>query len=260
MAIDLKKIRERQQALQNRGTTGGSSNFWRPQDGEQTIRIVPTEDGDPFKDYWFHYNVGNNSGFLCPNKNYGDRCPVCEFATKLYREGTPDSIKMAKTLFARQRCFSPVLVRGEEESGVRVWGYGKMAYESLLTLVLNPDYGDITDAEAGTDLVLVYGKPPGATFPQTKLQPRRRASPLCDDAVGGDDRCAELLDNIPDFDSLFERKTTAQVEQYLDEYLSDDEGAEEESTETTKYTTSKGTSDTATTVDAAFNELMGGAK
>ena len=61
MGIDLKKMRERKNALENKG--GNNNRFWRPQDGEQTIRIVPTEDGDPFKDYWFHYNVGDNPGF-----------------------------------------------------------------------------------------------------------------------------------------------------------------------------------------------------
>ena len=89
---------------------------------------------------------------------------------------------------ARQRFFAPVLVRGEEDKGVRIWGFGKMAYQELLNLVLNPEYGDITDVETGTDLVLKYGKPPGAQFPQTSLTPRRRTSPLCDDAVGGPDK------------------------------------------------------------------------
>ncbi len=244
MAIDLKKIQARKNALQSRG--GGGSQFWRPQDGEQTIRIVPTPDGDPFKDYFFHYNVGKNSGFSCPKKNYGDDCPVCSFATKLYNEGTEDSIKMAKSLFARQRFFSPVVVRGEEASGVRVWGYGKMAYESLINLVLNPEYGDITDPDEGTDLILTYGKPAGASFPQTKLQPRRRSSPLCTD---GPEKCAEMLENIPDFDGLFERKTTEEVGALLDEFLSDNDGAEERSQETSKY-------ENASSVDEAFNELL----
>ena len=87
MTIDMKKMRERLGTLKNKG---GASGFWRPQDGEQTIRIVPTADGDPFKDYYFHYNVGKNAGFSCPKKNYGDDCPVCSFATKLYNEGTED--------------------------------------------------------------------------------------------------------------------------------------------------------------------------
>ena len=87
-----------------------------------------------------------------------------------------------------------------------------------------------------------------------KRQPRRRSSPLCDEAVGGDERCAELLDSIPDFDTLFERKTTQDVTAMLDEYLSGDQSAETSSSETEKYTATTNTNDP---VDAAFDELMG---
>ena len=75
-------------------------------------------------------------------------------------------------------------VRGEESEGVRVWGYGKLAYQKLLGIVLDPDYGDITDPEDGNDLKLLYGKAPGASFPTTDIRPRPRKSSLCDDAVG----------------------------------------------------------------------------
>jgi len=252
MAINLDKMRERKAALEGKGG-GNRDTFWRPQDGEQCIRIVPTADGDPFKDFWFHYNVGNNPGFLSPKRNFGEEDPLNDFVRKLFNEGTEESIKMAKSLMARQRFFSPVLVRGEEDRGVRIWGYGKQVYEQLLNLVLNPEYGDITDTETGTDLVLHYGKPPGASFPQTKLTPRRRSSVLCDDAVGGDDRCAELLESIPEFDTLFERKTPEEVGALLDAYLLGEEGT----TEDTNTTTPPPSTDTVSSVDAAFNELMG---
>jgi len=255
MSLDMKKMRSKLENLQNRGS-GERNTFWRPQEGEQTVRIVPTADGDPFKDFHFHYLEvdGKRQSVLCPKKNFGEKCPICNFATQLFQEGTPDSIKMAKTLFARQRFFSPVLVRGEEESGVRVWGYGKMAYESLLNLVLNPDYGDITDVDDGTDLNIHYGRPAGAQFPQTKIQPRRRTSTLCDEAVGGPERCAELLESIPDFDTLFERRTTEDVQAVLDEFMDSPEAGGE----TTKYAGTKtDTSNvtTASSVDRAFEEL-----
>lgn len=250
MAINIDKMKARKQALENRG--GKSSSFWRPQDGDQTIRIVPTADGDPFKDYWFHYNVGNNPGFLSPKKNFGEEDPLNDFVRKLFNEGTEESIKAAKNLMARQRFFSPVLVRGEEEKGVRIWGYGKTVYEQLLNLVLNPDYGDITDVDSGTDLVLHYGKPAGASFPQTKLTPRRRSSVLCDEAVGGDEKCTELLEGIPEFDDLFERKTPEEVGTLLDAYLLGDDSETDTSTTTTATST-----DAVSSVDAAFNDLMG---
>jgi len=247
MSINLEKMRAKLAALQNKG---GTNNFWKPQDGEQVIRIVPTSDGDPFKDYWFHYNLGKNNGFLSPKKNFGENDPLDDFIRNLFNEGTEDSIKMAKNLMARQRFFAPVLVRGEEDKGVRIWGFGKMAYQQLLELVLNPDYGDITDTDEGTDLTIKYGKPPGASFPQTTITPRRRTSALCDEAIGGSDKCAELLESIPEFETLFERKTPEEVGAMLDEWLEGDATAED-GKESTKYNTSE-----TDQVKAAFDDLL----
>jgi len=72
MGLNMDKIRAKYNALKNGGAKGETkNNFWKPQEGEQTIRIVPTPDGDPFRDYWFHYNVGKAMGFLSPKKNFG---------------------------------------------------------------------------------------------------------------------------------------------------------------------------------------------
>jgi len=251
MGIDMEKIKARLSSLTNPGGDG-KSVFWRPQDGEQVIRIVPNADGDPFKDFFFHYNVGKNSGFLCPKKNFGDNCPVCSFVKTLFNDGDPDSIKMAKSLTARQRFFAPVIVRGEEDEGVRLWGFGKTAYQELLNLVLNPDYGDITDITEGTDLVLVYGKPPGAQYPQTNITPRRKTSHLSKDEA----TTAKWLEEIPDYDGLFEAKSSDEIKAILDEFLLADEDAEAVSTETAKYGSSTSGGDTATSVDQAFSELL----
>ena len=248
MSIDLAKMNAKRDALENRGN--GKSAFWRPEDGEQVIRLLPTADGDPFKEYWFHYNLGKNPGFLSPKKNFGEDDPLNDFVRQLYNEGSDESIKMAKSLSARQRFFSPVLVRGEEGMGVRLWGYGKTAYKELLNLVLNPEYGDITDVNEGTDLLINYGKPAGAQFPQTAITPRRKPSPL----AATEDEIAAMLDSIPGFKETFEpaRKTASEIQAMLDEFLLGEEDAEEYSTESTKYKSS--TPDNA--VDKAFEELL----
>jgi len=252
MALNLDLMKQKMASLTGKGD-GKKNNFWRPQDGENNIRIVPTADGDPFKEKFFHYGVGEQS-FLCPKRNFGDKCPVCDFANQLWNEGTEESKQLAKGMFAKQRFFSPVLVRGEESEGVKVWGYGKLAYQKLLGIVLDPDYGDITDPEDGNDLKLMYGKQPGASYPTTDIRPRPRKSVLCDDAVGGDERCTELLEKVPNLDSVFERRTTEEVQGILDAHLSGD-------TEKTEITRG-GNSETevkseADTVSAAFNELLG---
>jgi hypothetical protein len=250
MALNLDAMRAKLDKLNGKGD-GSKNQFWRPEDGENNVRIVSTADGDPFKERFFHYNVGT-SGFLCPKRNFGDDCPVCNFANQLWNEGTEESKRQAKDLFAKQRFFSPVLVRGEEDQGIRIWGYGKMAYEKLLTIVLDPDYGDITDPENGNDLKLMYGKLPGASFPRTDIRPRPRKTILCDDAVGGDERCAELLETIPDFDNLFERKTTEEVQSILDQFLSGESG----NTEVEKYGKPTNTEGSTSAVEAAFNDLL----
>jgi len=247
MALDLAKMKAKRDALENRG---GKSAFWRPEDGETVIRIIPTSDGDPFKERWFHYNLGKNAGFLSPKKNFGENCPLDDFVRQLYKDGSDDSIKMAKNLSARQRFFSPVVVRGEEDQGVRIWGFGKMAYKELLNLVLNPEYGDITDVNEGTDLVINYGKPAGAQFPQTTITPRRRPSKL----DKSEEKISEFLDNVPDFDGVFEsaRKTPDEVQAMLDEFLLGEEDAEDVSSESAKYASS----DDTNAVDKAFEELL----
>jgi len=250
MGIDIKKMKAKLAALQNKG---GKTAFFKPEEGKKhTVRIVNTPDGDPFKEYWFHYEIGKNS-ILCPKKNFQEECAICNFASKLYKENTEDSAKMAKKFLSRQRFFSPVLVRGEEKEGVKVWGYGKNVYQDLINLVLNPDYGDISDPDNGTDLTMISGKAPGAQFPTTKLTPARNASRLCQ---GTDDECRDLMDSVPDFNTLHDRKTSAEVAIALDEYLSGDASAEAESSETPKYGGGKSKSATSS-IDDAFAELTG---
>ena len=167
----LNRVEEARKQIAEADQKGGD-------EGDQTVRILPTTDGDPFKEFHFHYNVGKNPGILCPKRNHGEDCPICDFASKLWREGVEnndDTAKReAKKLFARKRYYSPILVRGEESKGVRVWAYGKTAYETLLSYVLDPDYGDITHPETGTDIVMTYNIP---ELPGHSLKPPKASSP-----------------------------------------------------------------------------------
>jgi len=251
--LNLEAMRAKLNASKNGGkSTGKNSTMWKPKAGEQNIRILPTADGDPFREFHFHYNVGKNPGIYCNKRNDGGECPICDFASKLWRDGVENddtTLKNeAKKMFARKRYYSPVLVRGSESEGVKIWAYGKTAYETLLGYVLDPDYGDITDPQTGTDIKLTYtlASGPGA-FPKTALQPRRRPSVLCDDAIAD---CQELLDSVPVIDDLFDRKTTEQVQELLDTYLSSDSSAESSSSETTHYKKPN------TSIDSAFNDFM----
>lgn len=218
MVLDLNKMKQKLQISENGGRPKEESIFWRPQEGDQDIRVLPTEDGDPFKVFHFHYNLGEASrgGVLCPKRQFGENCPICDFASKLWQEGTEESKKMAKSLFVRQRFFSPVVVRGGDALQVKLWGYSKTIYETLLGLVLNPDYGDITDVDTGVDLTLGYTLPKTkGAFPQTSLVPKRNSSPLSKDKK----IVKEVLDSIPDIESQFQRKSASDVQAILESFL-----------------------------------------
>ena len=255
MSINMELMRKKLATLRGEGQRdSGDSIFFKPDEGDQDIRIVPTQDGDPLKEVFFHYNVGEHKGgIVCPKRNFGERCPVCDFASAVWKDGTEnndeEAKKLAKSLFVRGRYFSPVVVRGREEEGIKVYGYGKKAYELLLGYILDPEYGDITDVGEGTDITLTYTKPttPGA-YPQTSMKMRRNTSSLLEDT----EAIPALLDRMPDFASLFERKTPEEIDAILDEQLISPSSAETHSSETTAYGKSSSTSD----VDKAFNELM----
>jgi len=241
MAINMNKMRKKLQKLESRG--GGKELFWKPQDGEQTIRIIPDADGDPFREFWFHYNLGESPAFLSPKRNFGEDDALDQFVRKLFDDGTEESRDLAKKLMAKQRFFSPVVVRGEEEKGVRLWGYSKTVYQKLLNLVLNPEYGDITDPEGGTDLTIKYGKPAGSIFPMTDIFPSRKTSSLHQDR----NLAKEMIDVEIDYSNLFSKKSVDEVQQLLNEFLSEDDSNGSE--DVSKYNTEN-------IVESAFNDLL----
>lgn len=250
MGINMELMRKKFANMNNKGKRDSSTSIWfKPDEGETTIRIVSPEDGDPLKEMFFHYNVGNHKGgILCPKRNFGERCPICDFASALWRDGTDNNDEatkdLAKSLFVRTRYFSPVVIRGREEDGIKVYGYGKKAYEMLLGYILDPDYGDITDEESGTDIKLTYTKPtkPGA-FPQTSLKMSRNTSPLHDDG----DRIFAIMDTMPDFNTLWERLTPDQIDAILNEQMGSDSGASAHSHETSRYGNNS--------IDRAYDDL-----
>ena len=248
MGIDINKMRQKHSALTNKG--GGSNDtFWKPEEGTQTIRIVCPKDGDPFRDYLFHYRMGadNNTSMISP-RTFGRTDPIAEFGNQLWNEGTEASKQEARNFFPRMRVFAPVVVRGEEDKGIRIWGFSKTTYESLLNIVLDPEYGDITDPHTGTDIRLEYGKKAGQMYPTTELRPMRKASKLSKT----DKEIDTILETMPNFSEVFPETTTEDAQKLLDQTL------ESSSTDTSAGTTKYGDTTTTETndIDKAFDELL----
>lgn len=253
MAINLDKMKEKLENADNRGKkSGGKDNqFFKPELGDQDIRILPSEDGDPFKEYWFHYGVGTT--VLCPKRNFGEKCPICDYASNLWQEGTDESKKMAKSLFARQRFFSNVVVRGKEADGPKPYGYGKELYKKLIKLALDPDVGDFTDPDGGRDMRLSYEKGSGAQFPTSDIMPK----PVTKALAKSKKEIKEILDKVQPIDSFFERKTPEEVKKILEAFLDDPfDGNSDAKKYGNKSTKTETTDDSEiSSVDEAIDEL-----
>ena len=228
MAIDLAAIRKKLNQIS--GQNSRKNVMWRPEEGsETTVRLIayPDNDGQPFKELMFYYNIGNNPGLLAPYQ-FGKADPIQELITKLRDEGSKESYELAKKLYPKMRCYAPVIVRGEEEKGVRLWAFGKQVYQTLLNYMLDEDYGDITDPSEGRDVRITCTKTPGKMWATTDVRPRGKDSPLSEDTG----KSKNWLDNIPDVNDMFELKSYEELERIINEWLSGDD--EESSQETTR--------------------------
>ena len=246
MAIDLDAIRKKLSQLS--GTTSRRNTMWRPQEGEEhTVRLLSFQDNDgqPFKERYFYYNIGNNPGLLAPYQ-FGKPDPIQELITKLRDDGSKESYELAKKLYPKMRSYAPVVVRGEEDKGVRLWAFGKTVYQSLLNIMLDEDYGDITDPSDGRDIKVVCNKPPGRMWAMTEVRPRGKGTALSTDST----QAAEWIRNIPDLDDMFTCKTYEELEKIVNDWLNGDDGSDEEDTGTTRgSTTTSTTSGTTSTTD-----------
>ena len=218
MAIDLDAIRNKLNQLSRQNSRRNTN--WRPQEGEESnVRILsfPDNDGQPFKERWFYYNIGNNPGLLAPYQ-FGKPDPIQELITKLRDDASKESYELAKKLYPKMRCYAPVVVRGEEEKGVRIWAFGKTVYQTLLNIMLDEDYGDITDPKTGRDVKVVCTKPPGRMWATTEVRPRGKQSPLAEDAS----KAKGWMDSIPDLDGMFTLKSYEELEKIVNDWLNGD--------------------------------------
>jgi hypothetical protein len=87
---------------------------------------------------------------------------------------------MGRSLMPKMRTFVPVIVRGEEAEGVRFWGFGKEVYQELLSVIADPDYGDITDSTQGRDITIEFlsAEEAGRSFPKTNIRVKPNTSPI----------------------------------------------------------------------------------
>jgi hypothetical protein len=250
--MDLNEIKNRLAKLNNKGGGGSSdfkNNFWRPPVGEKSVvRIVPyTHNKDfPFTELYFYFGIGKPR--MIALSNFDESDPILEFASQLRKSGNNENKELAKKLFPKMRTFAPVIVRGEEDKGVRFYEFGKMVYQELLGVMADEDYGDITDVASGRDITVevIPAKETGKMFNTTTVRVKPNQTPLEAEAT----TVESLLDNQKDIVGLYKRYEFDEMKDILHGFL---KPAEEDGGKETTKVESQGKVDINKKLDNLFD-------
>jgi hypothetical protein len=227
--MDLNEIRNRLSAIQSKPTGKGGGErkpvFWKPSVGKQMIRVVPSKynKNNPFTEMYFYYGIGKNT--MVSPINWGEKDPIAEFAKQLRTTSDKENWRLAKKLDPKMRIFIPIIVRGEESEGVKLWQFGKELYMDFLNLADNEDVGDFTDVMSGRDITLTTVGPEvtGTNYNKTTIMPKVKETPLADDKA----TVESLLENQPNPKEVFKKYTFDEMKQALQEWLTPEDEYEE---------------------------------
>lgn len=236
MAMDLSLIKSKLSSLQQKGGGGAKKDLsqviWKPAPGKHSVRIVPSayNKSNPFKEMFFHYGIGNRT--MVSLVNFGEKDPIVEFADQLRKSNDKDNWAMAKKLAPKMRVFVPVVVRGEEDKGVRLWEFGKQIYMELLAIAEDEDVGDYTDPVEGRDITIetTDAATNGTGYNQSKVRVRTKTTPLSADSK----QVEAWLTTQPDVTSLFKKYGYEEMKSSLLEWLNPADTETVEDTEETE--------------------------
>lgn len=225
MAVDLSKLKNRLSSLTSKNNQ--TQLLWKPKAGEQVIRIVPYkyQPDNPFIELKFHYGIGGkdssgnqvNKTYLSPD-TFHRPDPIVEFSNRLKKNGSKEDWRRGKDMEPKMRTFVPVIVRGEEELGVRFWGFGKQVYQDILSFMADPDYGDITDLLNGKDVTVIFttAEKSGKNFPETTIRVKPKTTPAVDPTNSA---LVEALKNQVNILDLFPEPTYEELKNAMNAWL-----------------------------------------
>ena len=223
MAISLDKINNALDRLDNKG--GGDRNqdsIVKLDEGEHQLRIAPyKEDMEmPFQELWFHFRIGGRT-FLCPNKMKNEPDPICDFATTCWNEFTrtkDESYKeMFKTMAPTLRVYLPVLIRGDEDKGLRWWSISpRTTYKEILNHVRSGlrQNVDITDPNEGLDLMVTVEPGFNNWLMPTTITTALKPTPLMPKKDVKD-----TIDSITPLNTLFDYSPVEEMKESLEKHI-----------------------------------------
>lgn len=213
MAIDINKLRE--QYEKNKGSSEGG-NFLKVPEGNTTIRILPTKDGDSFFVQSKLHKIQQDGQFkyLHCRKVTDQACPLCDAHYALWKQsnawddarglkdfgakgerGKNEYAVMAKALKPSPAYYMNVVVRPGTE--VKVLNAAPTLMEAIMKAFTNEDYGDVTDLEKGHDFIITRDKGDNGFTRYTNSQYRIQKTP-----AGSPQQIAAWMEGLNDLNAI----------------------------------------------------------
>jgi len=270
MPINLSKINGALDRLnpESRSQNNNNTNtaIVKLEEGEHVIRIAPYKyDMEmPFQELHFHYGVGGKT-FLCPKRMNNEECPICEMATEAWNDftntGDETSKDVFKKLVAQLRVFIPIVVRGQEDAGIRWWGVSpRTTYKEILNKVKNAmSQGiDITDTTEGLDLIVRVEKGFNNWLIPESIDTALKPSKLTNGDID------ELLDTVTNINELYSLRELSEMKEACNNFANyDGQSPENNNTGSVKSYNKKGNDndidfDAKSDVSSKFDSVLGG--
>ena len=182
--VDQQKKQTEQQLARGGGRT--SVSFWRPEAGENHIRIMPEWENDLGGQFWRevaqHWNVSEDQKgpILCPKQTPdldGD-CPICDLVSTLMQDkSNTEAVQFAKEIRAKRTYLLNVIVKKDpvytaedvasfkstkpDESApfevgdpkIQIYACPITVFDHLLGIITSSRV-DITDLKTGRDVII----------------------------------------------------------------------------------------------------------
>lgn len=171
--------------------------------GKTVMRFLPPAAGrkSPFRVYYQHF-VNNVPGiadciFVCPRMEAKRPCPLCTLKARWEASNDATKINAAQDLEPRSTTAALVIVRGEEEQGVRMFRMSYSIHQALLE-IRNELEINFTHPINGCDIIITR-KGTGAKDTRYRVVPDPKgASPM----LPTESEMAEALATMPNLDSF----------------------------------------------------------
>lgn len=208
--MDVNALRAMVQRMNPGRKESAHKDLWfKPTEDPTVIRILPnphSQNGIPFFEVAFHYDIGGERSVVCPKVADGSPCPICDLADDFRArsgKGSDDpNFRIFKDLSAKARVYAPVLVRGKEKDGVKLWGFPLTILQFFLEKAASDDWGDFTHPVNGRDVTVQLLKPGTSANPSKYPRPTADLKPSITPIARDKEEIKRILASVPNFFEL----------------------------------------------------------